>query len=257
MSGGIYISYRRDDASSLAGRLYARLLEHLPQDNIFMDVDRVAHGEDLVKTIEKAIESTEFLIAVIGKQSLNDRMRVELATAFKLYVQVIPVLVEGASMPFSCPPPCYLRALARLSALEISDTNFDASCRLLISVIPDRLVGFLDQQGRSQEVVEAYGELVRINPYSDDAHLGLAGLLEQQGRFREAIETYCEVDKIEHWVKQAMGGTVRFRREKIDTGLELLADSLDSRSFRKEGVHRAVNVPGEPERSPVDCTVAD
>jgi hypothetical protein len=64
----------RDDTSFLAGRLYERLLEHFPQDKIFMELDRVAHGEDLVKTIEKAIESSDILIVVIGKQWLvSDR----------------------------------------------------------------------------------------------------------------------------------------------------------------------------------------
>jgi len=54
MSGGIFISYRRNDTSSLAGRLYDRLLENFPQDKIFMDLDRVAVGEELVKTIRKS-----------------------------------------------------------------------------------------------------------------------------------------------------------------------------------------------------------
>jgi hypothetical protein len=35
---------------------------------IFMDLDRVAHGEDLVKTIGKAVASSDQLIAVIGRQ---------------------------------------------------------------------------------------------------------------------------------------------------------------------------------------------
>src|SRR6516164_3570111 len=107
MSGGIYISYRRDDASFLARRLYDRLSEDFPQTEIFMDLDRVAHGEDLVKTIEKAIESSDFLVVIIGKQwlsdleNLDDHVRLELAVVFKRNIRagVIPMLAEGASMP--------------------------------------------------------------------------------------------------------------------------------------------------------------
>jgi hypothetical protein len=48
-------------------------LEHFPQNKIFMNLDRVAHGEDLVKTIEKAIESSDIFIAVIGKTTRRNR----------------------------------------------------------------------------------------------------------------------------------------------------------------------------------------
>ena len=142
MSGGIFISYRRDDASFLAGRLYGRLLQHFPQDKIFMDLDRMAHGEDLVKTIEKAIESTDLLIAVIGKQwaisdleNLDDHVHLELAAAFKRKIRVIPILVEGASMPRYDELPDDLKALALLNAWQISNANFDADCTHLFSAI--------------------------------------------------------------------------------------------------------------------------
>jgi TIR domain len=123
MSGGIFISYRRDDASFLAGRLYERLLEHFPWDKIFMDLDRVAHSEELIKTIEKAIESSDVLIALIGRRWLssdlgspNDYVRLELAAAFKRNVRVIPVLVDGASMPRNEELRDDLKALAHLEA---------------------------------------------------------------------------------------------------------------------------------------------
>jgi hypothetical protein len=41
MSGQIFISYRREDASYPAGRLYDNLQSRFPQNEIFMDVDRI------------------------------------------------------------------------------------------------------------------------------------------------------------------------------------------------------------------------
>jgi hypothetical protein len=51
MSGQIFISYRRDDASYPAGRLYDRLLVRLPKNQIFIDVD-LDLGIDFVEAIE-------------------------------------------------------------------------------------------------------------------------------------------------------------------------------------------------------------
>src|SRR5271165_1117420 len=106
MSGGIFISYRRNDASFPARRLYHRLVDHFPEKKVLMDVDRVVHGEDLVKTIEKIIESSDVLIAIIGKgwlisslESPDDYVRFELATALERNIPVIVVLVDGASPP--------------------------------------------------------------------------------------------------------------------------------------------------------------
>jgi hypothetical protein len=133
----------RDDTSFLAGRLYERLLEHFPQDKIFMELDRVAHGEDLVKTIEKAIESSDILIVVIGKQwlvsdleNLHDCVHLELAAAFKRKIPVIPVAVEGASMPRHDDLPDDVKELAHpLFVWHISDANFDDAYPHLLSAI--------------------------------------------------------------------------------------------------------------------------
>src|SRR5215469_13294202 len=115
MSGQIFISYRRDDASYPAGRLYDYLSAHFPQSQIFMDVDNLDPGVDFVEAIEASVGSCEVLIAVIGKRwlvasddegrrrldSQDDFVRLEIATALRRKIRVIPVLVDGAVMPLS------------------------------------------------------------------------------------------------------------------------------------------------------------
>ena len=64
MSGQIFISYRRDDSSASAGRLYDRLLARLPNNHIFIDVD-LEPGIDFVEAIETSVGSCDVLIAVI------------------------------------------------------------------------------------------------------------------------------------------------------------------------------------------------
>jgi TIR domain len=70
MSGQIFISYRREDASYPAGRLYDRLSAHFPQNQIFIDVDTIEPGIDFVKALEESVGACDVLIAVIGKRWL-------------------------------------------------------------------------------------------------------------------------------------------------------------------------------------------
>ena len=108
----IFISYRREDTSVFAGRIYDRLSGRFGEEhNIFMDVDTLEPGLDFVDAIEEAVESCDALIAVIGErwfgpeenrlEDPEDLVRVEVVAALKRKVRVIPVLIEGASMPKS------------------------------------------------------------------------------------------------------------------------------------------------------------
>jgi len=104
--GKIFISYRRDDSSSSAGRLYDRLITHFPSNQIFMDVDNLDPGVDFVKAIEESVGSCDVLIAVIGRRWFSDEegrrrldnsedfVRIEIATALKRGIRVIPVLAK-------------------------------------------------------------------------------------------------------------------------------------------------------------------
>jgi Sel1 repeat/TIR domain len=138
MSGKIFVSYRRDDASYPAGRLYDRISAVFPQSQIFMDVDNLDPGVDFVEAIQASVSSCDVLIAVIGKRWLvssdeegrhrldnpDDFVRLEIATALKRNIRVIPVLVDGALVPRSTELPDDLKPLVRRNALEVSHERF-------------------------------------------------------------------------------------------------------------------------------------
>ena len=138
MSGQIFISYRRDDSSGWAGRLYDQISASFPESKVFMDVDSLDPGVDFVEAIETSVGRCEVLIAVIGKHWLDssdeqgkhrlenpdDIVRLEIATALKRNIRVIPVLVDGALMPRSGEIPDDLKPLARRNALEVSRDRF-------------------------------------------------------------------------------------------------------------------------------------
>jgi len=146
MSGKIFINYRRDDSSGSTGRLYDRLAARFPKDQIFIDVDNLDPGVDFVEAIEQSVGACDVLIAVIGRRWLisseaegsrrldnpDDFVRLEIATALKRNIRVIPVLVDDASMPRASDLPDDLKALVRRNAVEVSYTRFRADSERLI-----------------------------------------------------------------------------------------------------------------------------
>jgi hypothetical protein len=112
-----------------------------------MDVlDSIEPGVAFRDAIDAAVSSCDVLLAVIGRRWLmltdstgrrrlddpEDLLRFEIAKALSRNVRVIPVLVEGATMPRSEDLPEDLRALAARQAIDLSENrwNFDVT-RLL------------------------------------------------------------------------------------------------------------------------------
>ena len=54
----VFISYRREDTSGQAGRLYDALAEKLGTDNMFMDVDTIDIGVEFEHAIKSAVSSS-------------------------------------------------------------------------------------------------------------------------------------------------------------------------------------------------------
>jgi hypothetical protein len=53
VSGGIFISYRRQETGDLAGRLYDRLADRFGEARVFMDVDTIELGVDFTEVITR------------------------------------------------------------------------------------------------------------------------------------------------------------------------------------------------------------
>jgi hypothetical protein len=69
----------------------------------------------------------------------NDYVRLEIASALAGNVRVIPLLVEGASMPREHELPDDLKPLARRQALEVSETRWEFDVGRLIDTLEERL----------------------------------------------------------------------------------------------------------------------
>ncbi|MEA2645538.1 MAG: hypothetical protein QOE92_621, partial [Chloroflexota bacterium] len=157
--GAIFISYRRSDTSGYAGRLQDRLSAHFGHDQVFRDIDALQPGVDFVDAVDSAIRASSAVIVLIGRrwlsdpgasgrlrlQDVDDYPRMEITAALEQRVLILPVLVDGATMPDPEQLPEAIRRLGRINALELSDTRWDYDV--------DRLIHRLEPAMASEAVV--------------------------------------------------------------------------------------------------------
>lgn len=129
----VFISYRRADSASAAGRIDDQLVARFGRASVFKDVDSIPPGVDFARYIEDAIQQSAVALVIIGPRWLTasagpfqrrlddpaDFVRIEIETAARLGVPIIPLLVDGATMPPAARLPTSLRLLASLNALPV------------------------------------------------------------------------------------------------------------------------------------------
>ena len=139
--GGIFLSYRREDTSDDARRVYERLAEQFGDELVFLDVEDIHLGDDFVDSITDALERAAYVLIAIGPRWLlvtdengarrlddpEDIVRYEIKTALGRKIRVVPMLIGGAQMPHKRELPDDIAALIRRNGLEIRpDPDFDA-----------------------------------------------------------------------------------------------------------------------------------
>ncbi|HYH80882.1 MAG TPA: SUMF1/EgtB/PvdO family nonheme iron enzyme [Longimicrobium sp.] len=113
----IFISYRRDDSTSVSLRLYGTLLEHYGPEAVFIDTDSIPPGIDFSEYIHWQINSADVVLVVVGRDWLDcrfgdgikvgsrrledpsDFVRTEIRLALNRQIPVVPLLLEGVRMP--------------------------------------------------------------------------------------------------------------------------------------------------------------
>jgi hypothetical protein len=132
----VFISYRRLDSSQTAGRIFDRLKAEIPEDEIFFDVDSIPIGVDFNEHIRGSMEKCAVMLAIIGKFWINrqwgprkwwrrrssapeDFIETEIRLAFEYAIPIIPILIEGTSMPKGSSMPDSISELTTLNAAPV------------------------------------------------------------------------------------------------------------------------------------------
>ena len=174
----VFVSYRRDDASGHAGRLYDSLAQVFGEENVFMDIDAIELGTEFRAAIDEAIASCDVVLGVIGREwatvtsasgrprldDPDDFVRLELESALARDIPVIPTLVQGAEVPSARELPPSLSPLPGRQGIELRDTAWHADVGRLIRRLEregDETLG--DSDTRTHQPVDE--RLVRPAPY--------------------------------------------------------------------------------------------
>ncbi len=145
----IFISYRRTDNPDAAGRVYDRLKSHFHEANVFFDIDSIPPGIDFRNYITEIVSKCDVLVVIIGEKWLagdlngksrledtSDFVRIEVETALKRGIPVIPVPVGNAALPSGKELPVALQDLLFRNAVEVkSGTSFEGHMQRLIQGI--------------------------------------------------------------------------------------------------------------------------
>jgi hypothetical protein len=151
-TGSIFISYRRADTGGEAGRLYDRLCDRFGEARVFRDVDTIEPGARFPQEIDEQLSRCSALVALIGPRWLKDEgggrsrledpqdfVRLEIATALRLGVPVIPTLIHNTPMPRAEDLPADLRPLTLCQALEIDAADFHDDVGRLIEILEPKM----------------------------------------------------------------------------------------------------------------------
>ena len=114
-----------------------------------MDVAAIEPGRDFRKAIDQSVATCSVLLALIGRDwldtrdalgqrrldSTNDFVRIELASALRRDIPVIPVLVRGAKMPLADQLPEDLKELHYRNAVELTHARWKSDVQVLIRAL--------------------------------------------------------------------------------------------------------------------------
>jgi len=129
----IFLSYRRSDSEYIAPMLSEKLQQHFGEDSVFFDVDTIPLGVDFREYIGNAVGKCDVLLAIIGDQWLravdgrgnrrlddpSDFVRIEIESALKRSIPVIPVLVDKVEMPSADDLPPSIQSIVFRNATEL------------------------------------------------------------------------------------------------------------------------------------------
>ena len=179
----ILISYRREDSADVTGRIYDRLVQQFAREAVFKDVDSILIGVDFRIYLDEQVAKCEVFLAAIGRDWMKnlgstgktrlddprDYVRIEIESALKRQIPVIPILVSGASIPPTERLPISLQGLSYRQGIEVRrDPDFHRDMDRLIEHLKQKIQGlkepYTEQARPSVEPLraEAPADMVKV-----------------------------------------------------------------------------------------------
>jgi SIR2-like domain/TIR domain len=167
----IFINYRHDDVPFAAAALYHQLEQRFGAENIFFDGGTLKSGMDFLHEIKTSLSGPAgAFIALIGpnwQSALDSRQRregddyvmKELELGLRNGWTVIPVLLNGASLPQPGDLPQAIRALSGYQFAQLRQGSLDIDIRALVGRLDE-----ISAQQRHEPVITGPGPVIPEQP---------------------------------------------------------------------------------------------
>ena len=172
----VFISYRRADTGDIVDRLEPALRNALPGFEIFRDTGGIAPAEKYLEVLQREVERDWVFLAVIGNQwlgdtidgqrridDLEDVLRREVEWRLRGSRPILPVLVDGTSMPKESDLPPRMRGITRMNAVHLRRKSFNSDSKALAVSIKKIVRRQISEQEEAdvwidEEVEKLHGE---------------------------------------------------------------------------------------------------
>lgn len=142
----VVLCYRRDDSSQYIDQIVKNIDSRFGRGTAFCDISNIPLGANFVDFLRNEIKSASVVLVLIGPswisntnamrlQDTNDFVRLDIAAALQFNVPIIPILLDGATMPSSSELPDELSELSRRNAFEVRTKSLSADLKNLNTVL--------------------------------------------------------------------------------------------------------------------------
>jgi hypothetical protein len=150
-----FVSYRRKDSAARATLIARGLEQSLGAEGVFFDVDDLDPGSEWEREIRARVSAADVVLVVIGPQWVGladergsrevldpedeDVVRSEIEAALRARALLVPVLVDGATMPPRGRLPRAFRPVTKYGGVSLRHESFQADLDNLIDSLGRRL----------------------------------------------------------------------------------------------------------------------
>jgi hypothetical protein len=147
----VFISYR-SEIGYVADRISERIARKFGKRNVFKYVDSTKPGQDFRGQIREALARCEVLLVIIGRGWLTrldaegrtrlddarDFVRIEVEAALERKIPIIPLLVDGSTVPADDELPASMKGLSYQTGIPVRpDPDFDGDMERLLAALDD------------------------------------------------------------------------------------------------------------------------
>jgi hypothetical protein len=136
----VFISYRREEAADMSGRIADFLDRRFGAGTVFRDVNAILAGSNFVMALQRGLDESRVVLVLIGPRwihmqepngarridSPNDFVRYEIGAALRAGKLVVPLLLDDATQPTAAELPPDLAALAEQTPIVVRNDPYFA-----------------------------------------------------------------------------------------------------------------------------------